>query len=96
MSELTRRSRPRAPRPSQVGLPQTELVEEGGNLLDLLAGRREHIACPRSSQPEQHGRELDQLAGRPEDDEDHVRCRSRAVSGRAASARHIPAPCAAA
>ena len=45
--QLTRRSRPPAPRAEpEVGLPQPELVQEARDLLDLLPGRREHVAMP--------------------------------------------------
>ena len=88
MSEFTRRSRPRAPaREPEVGLPQAELLQERGDLLHLLPGRREHVGMTALVEAKQHRRELDQLARRAEDDEDH-----RAVPPRSSSKapRHIP------
>src|SRR5207244_2263892 len=72
------------PSEPQVGLAQAELRQEAGDLLHLLAGRREDVGTAALVEAQQHRRQLDQLAGRPEDDEDH-----RSSSYRP---RHIPAP----
>ena len=83
-----------APRASQTsGCAQPELLEEAGDLLHLLAGRREHVVMAALVEAEQHGRELDQLARRAEDDEDHRAAAPRSSSN---APRHMPAPCAAA
>ena len=93
MSELTRRSRPRAPaREPEIGLAETELLEERRDLLHLLARRREQVGMTALVEAEQHGRQLDQLARRAEDDEDHsARDPARASSEARATCR-VPCP----
>ena len=85
---------PRAAAEPDVGLPETELLQERRNLLDLLAGRREQVVVASLLESQQHRGDLDQLTRRSEDDEDHVGgvtlTRWRASVTRA---RHIPAPC---
>ena len=48
----------RAAREPEVGLPEAELLQEAGNLLDLLTRRREHVAMPRSSSRRSTGASL--------------------------------------
>ena len=83
-------------REPEIGLPQPELLEKARDLLDLLAGGREHVAVSAVLEPQEDGRELDQLPRRAEDDEDHGAPFARRCRARSARPRHIPAPCAAA
>jgi hypothetical protein len=67
-------------------LPQSELLEEGRDLLHLLSRGRERVAVSARVDAEENGRQLDQLARRSEDDEDHERNSST-------TPRHIPIAC---
>jgi hypothetical protein len=80
--------RPSTPEPD-VRLRQIEQVEQSRDLLDLLAGRRGHVAAAALPDPDEKRGELDQLAGRSIDDEDHVLSRSRSIIS---APRHMPAP----
>src|SRR4029078_10998612 len=69
-------------RQPQVRLPEPELLEKTGDLLDLLAGRGEDVGMAALVQSQQDRRQLDQLPGRAEDDQDHRRS--------SPAPRHIP------
>ena len=80
-------------REPQVRLRESELIDEGRDLLDLLACRREHVAMTALSESEKHGSELDQFACRAKCYENHFAMR-RVSRVRASSARprHMPIP----